>query len=213
MVMKETVQSLRAYVGVSAGLGAIGPLEGLFASDNNVIGIVFSLVGLGFCISWIYLSYALPNLLVKSPRTVRTIILAATGWAVLVSLLSLLAGDRGGIFVLVIAILLGWYLLKNVKRLSTEALEWAGPTKGGAKSLQKFIQHAVAYVVAPTCLVGAMYAFAYLMRVKATEWAASQVDLTLLDRLLLVAGRFWLALSVLMVGAWWLFIRVTHPES
>lgn len=79
--------------------------------------------------------------------------------------------------------------------------------------MRELIQYGVALVVVPTCIVAAMYAFAFFMRVKVTEWAANQVSLSLLERLLVVASNFWMLIAGLLVGAWYLLITVIIIRS
>jgi hypothetical protein len=65
----------------------------------------------------------------SSSRRIVILLYASTVWAVLTFLLSLLNGVQpGAIVVIVMSLLILWYLLRNVRRLSAEAHQSA-PTE------------------------------------------------------------------------------------
>ena len=68
---------------------------------------------------YFYFGVALRKLLLSSPKIIRGVILATMGFQVMIFLLNLLRGELG-IVRLIIVLLILWYILNNVKRLSSE---------------------------------------------------------------------------------------------
>jgi hypothetical protein len=119
--MKESVGSLKAYFIVVSVLGMIGSLATLGASPINPLFLVIGLIELGFSVAYLYIGITLRKLLVKSPKLLNNILLTSMAYQVITFLLSLLNGFQIGLVIrLAIALLLLWYLLTNVKRLSQE---------------------------------------------------------------------------------------------
>ncbi len=120
--MKESVGSLKAYFMVVSVLGIIGSLPTLGASPINPLFLVIGLIELGFSVAYLYIGITLRKLLVKSPKLLNNTLLASMAYQVIITfLLSLLNGLQIGLVIrLAIALLLLWYLLTNVKRLSQE---------------------------------------------------------------------------------------------
>ena len=120
-VMKETVGSLKAYFIVVAVLGGLGSVPLLGAGAINPLFPILGLVGLAFCCAYFYIGIMLRKLLLESPQLVNKVILASMVYQVLNFLLSLTGGlQLSAIFQLIIGLLLTWYLLNSVKRLSQE---------------------------------------------------------------------------------------------
>jgi hypothetical protein len=119
MAMKESVGSLRAYFIVVALLAGFQNAALLVRSQGNIIIVIIAL--LGFAIGYLYIGIALRELLVKSSKIITGVILVSMGFLVVVFLLSLLGGVQAAMVAqLIIGLLIAWYLLKNVKRLSSE---------------------------------------------------------------------------------------------
>ena len=74
------------------------------------------------CVTFLYVGFSLAGLLRTSVGQIITLLYASTGWSVLIFLLSLLQGlDPVRLGVLILALLILWYLLVNVRRLAAEA--------------------------------------------------------------------------------------------
>ena len=121
MAMKESVGSLRAYFIIVALVSGFRNATLLVQSRENIVIVIIALLGLGFAIAYLYIGIALRKLLVKSSNIITGVILASIGFLVVVFLLSLLGGVQAAMVAqLIIGLLITWYLLKNVKRLSSE---------------------------------------------------------------------------------------------
>jgi hypothetical protein len=119
--MKETVGSLKAYFIVVSILSIIGSLVALGSSQINPLFLVTGLIGLAFSVAYLYIGITLRKLLVESPKLIDNMLLASMAYQVITFLLSLLNGFQTGLVIqLAIALLLLWYLLANVRRLSKE---------------------------------------------------------------------------------------------
>ena len=119
--MKESVGSLKAYFIVVSVLGVIGSLGILGASQVNPLFLVIGLIELGFSVAYLYIGITLRKLLVKSPKVIDNILFASMAYHVIIFLLSLSNGLQIVLVIrLAIVLLLFWYLLINVKRLSQE---------------------------------------------------------------------------------------------
>lgn len=119
--MRETVRSLKAYFIVIAVLGLIGSISTLSLSSVNPLFLIIGLIGLAFALAYLYIGISLRKLLVDSPKTINNVILASMAYQVLNFLLSLLNGVQvASIVQLAIGLLITWYLLNSVKRLSLE---------------------------------------------------------------------------------------------
>jgi len=121
MVMRETIGSLKAYFILIALIGAAQSAFLLFKSQGIFIIIIFSLLGLGVSCVYFYIGISFRKLLIQSPKFITTVILISMGLLIASFLLSLLEGLQGSMVLeLVIGLLITWYLLRNVKRLSSE---------------------------------------------------------------------------------------------
>jgi hypothetical protein len=136
--MRETVRSLKAYFIVIAVLGLIKSISTLsfiviavlsfresistlpFWSHSPLF-LIISLIGLAFALAYLYIGISLRKLLAESPKTINNVILASMAYQVLNFLSSLLNGVQvASIVQLAIGLLITWYLLNSVKRLSVE---------------------------------------------------------------------------------------------
>ncbi|MCU0597123.1 MAG: hypothetical protein MUC98_16910 [Desulfobacterota bacterium] len=124
MAMKESVGSLRLYFIVVALFAGFQSASLLVESPKNVIVVIDALLSFMFAVAYLCIGIALRKLLVKSSKFVMGVILASMGFLVLDFLSTLLVGlpfeIMGKLIRLVIGLLITWYLLSNVKRLSYE---------------------------------------------------------------------------------------------
>lgn len=119
--MKETAGSLKVYFIVVSVLGIAGSLTVLGASQVNPLFLVIGLIGLAFSIAYLYIGITFRKLIVESPKLIENMLLASMAYQVITVLLSSLNGFQTGLIIrLAIAILILWYLLANVRRLSRE---------------------------------------------------------------------------------------------
>lgn len=119
--MRETVRSLKTYFIVIAVLGLIGSISSLPLWSLSPLFLIFGLIGLAFALAYLYIGISLRKLLAESPKTINNVILASMAYQVLNFLLSLLNGVQvASIVQLAIGLLITWYLLNSVKRLSLE---------------------------------------------------------------------------------------------
>jgi hypothetical protein len=122
MAMKETAKSLMTYFSVSAGFAALGAWDALKEANRDVYSIAAGVILIAFAGAYVYAGSKVVKLQTESPQPIIRLLYLALGLVVLSSLASLAGGDnmRGGV-TLVIGVLLTWYLVTNVKRLSREA--------------------------------------------------------------------------------------------
>lgn len=82
--MKETVRSLKAFLGVVGIVSIVNNLGELYLyltfESENLTGIFLTIIGLGLCGLFVYLSFNLKRLLLNSPNFVKKVILASTGF-------------------------------------------------------------------------------------------------------------------------------------
>jgi hypothetical protein len=124
MAMKESVGSLRLYfifVALFAGFQSVS----LFVeSRGNVIVVIDALLGFMLAVAYLCIGIGLRKLLVKSSKIVTGVILTSMAFLVLDFLLTVLVGLPfemvGKLIRLIIGLLITWYLLSNVNRLSYE---------------------------------------------------------------------------------------------
>ncbi len=121
--MKESVGSLKAYFIVVSVLGIISSLATFGGSQVNPPFLVFGLIELGFSLAYLYIGITLRKLLIKSPQLLNNLIFTSMAYKVITFLLISLLIHSLQIALLIqlaITLLLFWYLLINVKRLSQE---------------------------------------------------------------------------------------------
>ena len=134
MAMKETVRSLRAYF-ILSGLASLwfqfldlGVRLRAVISPATILVMAIGIVGVGLALAFLYVGGFLPKLLQSSPHRIVILLYISAGWAVVTSLLGLLNGVQiGTIVVLAVSLLILWYLLRNVRRLTAEA-QHSSPT-------------------------------------------------------------------------------------
>lgn len=113
--MKETIKSLGVYFFIIGILVAVIELRVLLIPPVLVFDNIFELVGLFFGLMFIYIAVNLKKLLAHSPNFVLNILIG-----VLIMYLVIYLIYRGSLFPLLVRVLIGLYLIVNVKRLSKE---------------------------------------------------------------------------------------------
>jgi len=134
MAMRETVRSLRIYFILSglANLFVWASALRVSLQSPSTIGVIVEVISIGLSLTFLYVGFSLAGLLRSSAGRIVTLLYVSTGWTVFVYLLSLLQGiSPVGLVPLILALLILWYLLKNVRRLSAEA---QAISSGGAPS-------------------------------------------------------------------------------
>jgi len=124
MAMRETVRSLRAYFILSGLVSLVSSVSAFRVSlmGPATIAAIPAAISAVFSVTFLYVGFSLAGLLRTSVGQIITLLYASTGWSVLVFLLSLLQGlDPVRLGVLILALLILWYLLVNVRRLAAEA--------------------------------------------------------------------------------------------
>ena len=116
MGMRETPRSLSIYFVIAGLLGIVSCLAELAQINVNVIAVLLLLSGIGFSIAFLYFGFRLKSLLFTSAQKIIRVLTASAIYLAIVTILSLLAGGGGS----VIGLLITWYLIRNVRRLSTE---------------------------------------------------------------------------------------------
>lgn len=126
--MKETVQSLRAYLGLIGLLGILSNLGKLYLylslETADLVGILLTLIGVGLSGTFLYLSFHLKRLLINSPEFVSKIIWVTAGFQI-ISFIFNIWGDNGipGVFQPIFGLIICGYLLTNINRLSRSLQE------------------------------------------------------------------------------------------
>jgi hypothetical protein len=122
MAMRETAGSLRAYLIIGAILSSLIHLSSLAQSGGNLLAILLSLIGLGFSFAYFYMGIALKKLLERAPGFIVKVLMAGACYLLIIFLLSLATDVWAAALVrLVLGLLITWYLIRNVRRLSGQA--------------------------------------------------------------------------------------------
>jgi hypothetical protein len=134
--MRETVRSLRLYF-ILSGLAELW-LQSMVLISNlrstisaaTIAAAVFGIVGLSFSLAFLYVGAFLPALLRTSSDRIVMLLYASAGWLVVSSApVFFLSTDRVWAVVgLVLGLLIIWYLLRNVRRLTLEAQNMSSTT-------------------------------------------------------------------------------------
>jgi hypothetical protein len=134
--MKGTVDSLKgwfivlfSYYGYGI-TGTLGNVVAFGASQVNPLFLVTALIGLALSVSYLYIGITWRKLLVESPKLIDNLLLAGMAYEVITFLLSLSNGFQTGLVIrpasallviqLASSLLMLWYVLANVRRLSKE---------------------------------------------------------------------------------------------
>jgi uncharacterized membrane protein YozB (DUF420 family) len=127
MAMKESVRSLRLYF-ILSGLATLWfcivtfiPVLRASISATVIVLVVFSVVFFAMSLAFLYVGFFLRRLLKDSSHRIVMLIYASMVWVVLSFLGTLFAGvELREIVGDALSLLLGFYLLKNVRRLASE---------------------------------------------------------------------------------------------
>jgi len=117
MAMRETPRSIRAYLIL---VGVIGILINALAliKNHGPVFVGLSLIGVGFAGLYLYLGLSFTKLLRGSPHILVKGLIAGACYLVAVALLELLGSSVAGVIRSAIGLLITWYLITNVRRLS-----------------------------------------------------------------------------------------------
>jgi hypothetical protein len=119
--MKETVGSLRAYFILVSVLGIAGSVMTLGALQVNPLFLVTGLIGLAFSVAYLYVGISLRKLLVESLGLIESLLFASMTYQLIIFLLTLFNGfQTGSVIQFAVSLLILWYLLSSVRRLSKE---------------------------------------------------------------------------------------------
>jgi hypothetical protein len=126
--MRETVRSLRFYF-ILSGLAELWLQSVVLVSilrstisASAIVAAVFGIVGVSFSLAYLYVGAFLPALLRTSSHRIVMLLYISAGWLVVSSVLGFLSTERVWVVVgLVLGLLIIWYLLRNVRRLTLEA--------------------------------------------------------------------------------------------
>jgi hypothetical protein len=128
MAMKESIRSLRLYF-ILSGLASLWvcivtftPVLRASLSAAVIVAAVFGIAFLTMSLAFLYVGFFLRRLLKNSSRRIFILIYVGMAWVVVSFLASLYGGiQTQEIFIDVLSIFLGLYLLKNIRRLAAEA--------------------------------------------------------------------------------------------
>jgi uncharacterized SAM-binding protein YcdF (DUF218 family) len=118
--MRETVRSLRIYFILVGMLALIGNLLSINSPQQSIFGAIFSMLGVLVGAAYVYAGFVLKKLLVSTPSVVEKLLLFSGGLVVVSLLVSLIYGALPAIAKSLVGLLIIWYLLRNVRRLSAE---------------------------------------------------------------------------------------------
>jgi hypothetical protein len=116
--MEETKKSLKAYFIVIGIYGIIVNISEIFLY-SEVSFTIFRLIQLFLSSLFIYFGVKLYYYLEKSPETLINFVI------IIISAMSILYLIAGGLLHLIVLMLLGWYLVHNIKKLSLQQPEEA----------------------------------------------------------------------------------------
>jgi len=89
-----------------------------FIKNHDPVFVGLSLIGVGFAGLYLYWGLSLTKLLRGSPHLLVRGLIAGACYLVAVALLELLGGSVAGVIRSSIGLLITWYLITNVRRLS-----------------------------------------------------------------------------------------------
>lgn len=126
--MRETVRSLKVFLGVVGILSILNNLGDLYLylkwDNQNLIGILLTIIGLGLSGLFVYLSFNLKPLLLNSPDFVKRVILASTGFHLFSFVFYCLVYP--GVYKFIqpfYGVLMCWYLFVTINRVSRSLQE------------------------------------------------------------------------------------------
>ncbi len=132
MAMKESIRSLRLYF-VLSGLASLWvcvvtltPILRAPLSAVVIVAAVFGIAFLAMSLAFLYVGFFLRRLLKDSSHRIVILIYIGMAWVVISFLANLFGGIQTQEVVIdALSILLGLYLLKNIRRLAAEAQDEA----------------------------------------------------------------------------------------
>jgi len=133
--MKESIRSLRLYF-ILSGLASLWvcvvtftPILRAPLSAVVIVAAVFEIAFLAMSLGFLYVGFSLRRLLKDSSRRIVLFIYVGMAWVFISFLANLFGGIQTQEIVIdVLSILLGLYLVKNIRRLAAEAQDEAfGP--------------------------------------------------------------------------------------
>lgn len=127
MAKGETVGTLRAYFVIVGVLGGALNVFALLARPLDVSSVV-PLGGLAVAGAFLFLGLRLKELIVTAPRLCEQIIIGAAALAVVMAIANILLGASPVVGIQsVVWLIIAWYLVTNVRRLSAEAASSPAP--------------------------------------------------------------------------------------
>lgn len=128
MAMKESIRSLRLYFILSALASlwvcvvTFTPVLRASLSAVVIVAAVFGIAFLAMSLAFLYVGFFLRRLLKDSSHRIVILIYVGMAWVVISFLANLFGGIQTQEIVIdVLSMLLGLYLLKNIRRLAVEA--------------------------------------------------------------------------------------------
>lgn len=119
--MRESIQFLKAYFIFAGVLSGFITYADLPEPQENIIGFIFRLVGIGFSITWVYVGISFRKLLTQAPEVITTLLLVQMALLILGFLMSLANGlQTDPVVYLVVGLMINCYLFYNVRCLVAE---------------------------------------------------------------------------------------------
>lgn len=125
--MRESVRSLRAWflvIGLlwfaSCVYFIIAPLTSTPQPKDDISGVISGILGIPLSLGYIYLGIFIKKTLERSPQFIRVFLYVDTGLIVPIQLI------RMDFIDLLLTVLVNWYLLANVNRLSNSMQNASG---------------------------------------------------------------------------------------
>jgi hypothetical protein len=122
--VRETVSSLRSYFFLVGILGAVSNFLGVF-KQQSAVAIGAAAVGLVVAAVFVYLAVAFKSLIVSAPGRIQQLIVAGVGLILVSAALNAVSNVTIAAAQAVGAVLIGAYLIFNVRRLAADAAKTA----------------------------------------------------------------------------------------
>ena len=113
IIMKETKKSLKIYFVAVGVLSCLSTILGIFMA-TDVLVIIISIISLIIPVMFVYYGIKLYSYMQKSPKTLVNFIIISWGASAILYLMN------GKIGVIIFSGLIAWYLVYNIKKLSTQ---------------------------------------------------------------------------------------------
>ena len=121
MGMRETPRSLSIYFVIVGLLGLVSNLAGIAQLRGNIFAVLLVLPGIGFSLVFLYFGFRLRHLLLTSAQQIMRVLVASAIYLAIIIILNLLGGGIREVVPPGFGLLITWYLIRNVRRLSTDA--------------------------------------------------------------------------------------------